>query len=111
MAITRLEAARAEAAAAVDNLTPDRRSALDSTLALSASEHFQYQETQARAFASGRIPQDVATFLYASLGETGSAGNGGWAAGTSTADKVIVTQAIAQLIQADIALARIGGRR
>lgn len=112
MATTRLEAARAEARAAIDNLAPDRRAALDRALAIDGfAEHAAYHAIQSRAFAVGRIPIDAARFLYTALGETGSADNGYWAAGTSTADKAVATRAIGELLEADIALAGIGGRR
>lgn len=111
MAVTRLETVRERARIAVADMAPEALAELDRTLALDFSEHAAYQNAQARAFATGRITADVATFLYAALGEIGSAGNGGWAAETSTADKAVATQAIGIILDAEIALARAAGSR
>jgi len=64
---------------------------------VTALEHFHYQEVQARAHVTGRLTHDEAQVIYMALGEVGSATNGGWAAGTDLATKVIVTEVIASL--------------
>ena len=69
---------------------------------VTAAEHFAYQEAQARAHASGRLSAGEAMIVYRALGETGSRGNGGWAAGTDLPTKVAATLLMGELI---------GGRR
>ena len=80
---------------------------LDANLALDSGEHFEYQQTQARAHAEQVLSTDAAQLVYRALGEIGSPANGGWAAGTDTATKAVVTQLIGELLAARIKRARI----
>lgn len=77
----------------------DARTKLERDLAIDFQEHFAYQTAQSRAFAMGRISQDEAQLIYASLGEIGSDSNGGWAEGTTLATKVAVTKVMLELIR------------
>lgn len=81
-----------------DRLSDEERADLDATFAVAWDEHFAYQQEQARAHAMGRITTEEATTIYAALGEVGSPENGGWAAGTDTATKVVVTLAMRDLL-------------
>lgn len=74
-------------------------STVDGTLALDFDEHFQYQEIQARAHASGQLSTDEALIIYAALGEVGSPSNGGWSADVDTATKLAITLAIQKLLE------------
>ena len=86
-----------------DALEPSELAKLDAGMAVDFGEHFEYQETQALAHASGRLETDAAAVVYGALGEVGSSANGGWAAGTDTAAKVIVTQLVGELLRLRIA--------
>jgi hypothetical protein len=79
-------------------LDPDKVSALDAGMAVSFDEHFAFQNTQARAHAEGKISTGEAQIVYIALGEVGSGENGGWAPGTSTATKVVVTKLMGELL-------------
>jgi hypothetical protein len=80
-------------------LPQDRRDALDADMAITPGEHFSFQETQARAHASGDLSLDEAQIVYIALGEGGSAANGGWAEGTDLATKVTVTMLVTELMR------------
>jgi hypothetical protein len=43
---------------------------LNETCNLSGDDHYAYQESKSLAYAMGKISQDVATYLYRSLGQT-----------------------------------------
>ena len=88
--------------AKVEELDAAATARLDATLAVDFEDHFAYQEAQAHAHASGKLRPAEAQMIYASLGHVGSADNGGWAAGTDLATKVVVTQAIGELLGARI---------
>jgi hypothetical protein len=94
----RLTRSLAEIREKYDGLTPDKQANLDREMDVSFEEHFAYQNAQARAHAAGRITTDEAQLIYAALGEVGSTKNGGWAAGTDTPTKVVVTLTIGQLL-------------
>lgn len=81
----------------LDALDAASREELDAQMALGFEEHFQYQEWQARAHASGRLATEEAQLVYAALGEVGCEANGGWASGTDTATKVAVTMLMGEL--------------
>jgi hypothetical protein len=93
-----IEAARAK----IDALDGRARDRLEAATVLEGDDHFQYQQVQAQAHAAGTIPTDEAQVIYVALGEVGSAENGGWARGTDLATKVVVTQAVAELLQLQI---------
>jgi hypothetical protein len=91
---------------AVSKLNAVAASELDTTLALDFDEHFAYQQAQARAHAEGVLTTDEAQIVYVALGEVGSPSNGGWATGTDTATKAVVTQLIGQLLAGRLKAAR-----
>jgi hypothetical protein len=96
---TRLSASIAEAQARIDALGDDPKVAkLDETLAVTFDEHFRFQQMQAEAHVSGILETDAALLIYAALGEVGSSKNGGWAAGTNLATKVVITQLMGELL-------------
>lgn len=72
---------------------------VDETLKVSFADHASYQEVQTWAHASGLISAAEASIIYRSLGEVGSASNGGWAKPTDLAVKVVVTQLLASLLE------------
>ena len=71
---------------------------LDKTMALNFSDHFEYQNLQAQAHASGKISADEARTIYAALGEVMSSKNGGWQPHVDLAMKTTITQIIGELI-------------
>jgi hypothetical protein len=77
--------------------------ALGDTLAVTFEEHFQYQQLQARAHVMGNLTTDEAQIVYVALGEVGSPENGGWAAETTLATKVVVTQLMGELLEKRLA--------
>ena len=79
-------------------LSPAELAAFDAEMAVSAEEHFRFQQAQAQAHAGGYLSLEEALIIYAALGEHGSSRNGGWAAGTDTATKVAVTLMMSSLI-------------
>jgi hypothetical protein len=83
----------------VEALDIATRKSLDENLDLDFEEHFQYQETQARAHVMEKLSADEAQVIYSALGEVGSSTNGGWARDTDLATKIIVTQIIGELLQ------------
>lgn len=60
------------------------------------AEHFRYQQLQSEAHALGHITTEDAIVIYAALGEAPDAS--GWAAGTDLATKLIVTEALGELV-------------
>lgn len=77
-------------------IDPEALAALDSSLANTFEEHAAMQNAQARAHALGLISTADAQTIYIALGEV--PGPDGWATGTDIATKVVVTQAMAQVI-------------
>jgi hypothetical protein len=75
---------------------------LDEDMAVDFSDHFAYQEEQARAHVEGKISLDEAQICYIALGEVGSNKNGGWDQDTDTATKVTVTKLIGELLSARV---------
>jgi hypothetical protein len=98
----RVQAAIDRIAERCADLAPDAAADLEREMDVTAAEHFAYQEAQARAHVSGKLSAGEAMIVYRALGETGSQGNGGWAAGTDLATKVAATLLMGELI---------GGRR
>ena len=84
----------------------DKLAALDKSMAVDSSEHFAFQEAQARAHAEGLLSPDEAQIVYLALGESGSDANGGWAEDTDVETKTTVTILIRELLSA-----RIDGRK
>lgn len=89
-------------------ISPEALAALDSQLANSITEHAAMQNAQASAHALGLISTEDAQIIYLALGEV--PGPDGWAAGTDIATKVVVTQAMQQVIGLLIAKRRAGSR-
>jgi hypothetical protein len=50
------------------SITPENREKLNTSATITADEHYAYQTLQSTAFAGGKINQDVATFLFTTLG-------------------------------------------
>jgi len=82
---------------------PGMAANLDKELAVDFEEHFKYQQLQAEFHAAGRLTPDAAQIVYVALGEIGDSDNGGWAAGTDLATKVIVTQLMGELLRLKLA--------
>jgi hypothetical protein len=76
---------------------------LDETLGVTFEEHFKFQQLQSQAHVTGKLTTDEAQIVYVALGEVGSTKNGGWAAGTTLATKVVVTQLMGELLQQKLA--------
>lgn len=98
----RLAGKIAEAQHKVGQLEADRARSLDEAMSLEGDEHFRFQTMQAQAHAEGLLDTGAALIVYAALGEYGSASNGGWAADTSTATKVVVTQLMSELLARNV---------
>jgi hypothetical protein len=96
----RLTRAIREARAKLNQLDDAARAKVDAGMDVSASEHFDYQQAQAIAHASGKLTTDEAQVIYAALGEYRHDGNGGWTPGTDTATKYVCTKAIGELLSA-----------
>lgn len=88
------------------SLSADKLADIDDKLALDFTEHFDYQEVQARAHASGELSTEEAQIVYAALGEVGSVSNGGWSAGVDTATKYAVVLTIEALVKKRVEAAR-----
>lgn len=84
--------------AGLAELEPEQLAKVDANLAVDFVEHFEYQRLQSTAHAAGELPTDDAQLLYFALGEVGSEKNGGWAAGTDTATKYVVTRVIEEIL-------------
>ena len=82
----------------LNDLSPAKIKSLEVINVLEFSEHFQYQEKQAQAHASGKLSTEEANILYVALGEIGADSNGGWAEGTNLATKIVVTMVIGELL-------------
>jgi hypothetical protein len=90
-----------------DNIIPQGEEVvkkLDDSMALEFDEWYQFQNMQTLAFASGRITAEVAQAIYRHLnGEVMNGSNGGWSDETDTAEKVVITQLMSELIGLKIA--------
>ena len=71
---------------------------LDKTMALGFSDHFEFQNLQARAHASGQLTTEEAQTVYIALGEVMSSKNGGWQPHVDLAMKTTITQIIGELV-------------
>jgi hypothetical protein len=71
--------------------------------AITASEHFSFQQCQSRAAAMGKINTDEALTIYNALGEWHNDDNGGWQDTVNLATKVIITQAMSELLNTVVA--------
>lgn len=79
--------------------------ACDAKAAIDATEHFTFQQAQSRAACDGTLMIDEASVVYRALGFSYSLSNGGWAPGTDTATKIVVTQLIAELLRKQLVAA------
>lgn len=89
-------------------IDPDAFDRIEPTLDVDFAEHAAYQDTQAWAHVSGILTTEEAQTIYVALGEVGSTKNGGWAAGTDLATKVVVTNVMRELLDAKIRAFRAG---
>ena len=71
---------------------------LAKTMALSFTDHFEFQNLQAQAHASGKISADEARTIYAALGEVMNSDNGGWQPHVDLAMKAMITQIMRELV-------------
>ena len=71
---------------------------LNTTMALTPKDHFDFQNLQTRAATLGRINTDEALTITNALGERHNADNGGWELEVDLATKVIVTQIVSELL-------------
>jgi hypothetical protein len=72
---------------------------LEVTLAIDASEHFAFQEAQARAHVEGKLSMEEALVIYDALGEIPTSKNGGWQPHVDLALKATITQTITELLK------------
>lgn len=79
------------------------RKGLDEAMDVSFEEHFKFQQLQSQAHAMQNLTTDEAQIVYIALGGVGSPSNGGWAADTSLATKVVVTQLMGELLAKKLA--------
>ena len=98
LTLTRLADAIGAAATKIAALDASKAVELDAAMALIPSDHFAFQQQQAGAHASGLLSTEAAALIYRSLGESCTGSNGGWAADTDTATKVVVTQLMGELL-------------
>ena len=83
---------------------------LDREMGLTFSDHFDYQNLQARAHASGQLTTEEAQTVYIALGEVMSSKNGGWQPHVDLPMKVIITQLMAEILSIRIKEKRGEGR-
>ena len=82
----------------LDTLPAAKVQAANESMAITPSEHFEYQRMQSQAFALGVITLDEAQTVYRALGETcNPSKNGGWKAHVNCALKVTITKFIGEL--------------
>jgi hypothetical protein len=98
LTLDRLTAAIAAAAVKIAALDSSKAVELDAAMAIDFEEHFAFQTQQSTAHAEQLLATDAALLIYRSLGEVRHEPNGGWAAGTDTATKVVVTQLMSELL-------------
>ena len=94
----RLTVAIEKMAIRLDALDQDAIDRLTENCAVDFADHAAYQDRQALAHATGKITPAEALTIYNALGEIGCEDNGGWAAETPLATKIIVTQIIGELL-------------
>lgn len=70
--------------------------AFERTMDNTPADHASMQRVQSQAHALGRIPTAEAQVIYIALGEVPA--EDGWAAGTDLATKIVVTQALSELL-------------
>ncbi len=71
---------------------------LDAVSAITEEEHAAYQDWKSLAQANGHINHNEAETVYACLGGTyNCTGNGGWAPRAGLAERMVVTQLMAEL--------------
>lgn len=88
-------------------ITAEDMAKAEAQLANTFSDHAALQNVQASAFAMGKINEAVAQTIYMALGE--APGADGWAAGTDLATKIVVMQALDELLA--MALRNVGWSR
>lgn len=76
---------------------------MDDTMALTVKDHADFQHQQTKAAAVGRFNTDEALTISNALGEYHNDGNGGWQDGVTLATKVIITQAMSELLNTVVA--------
>jgi hypothetical protein len=86
-------AQRDSVAEKIKSLDPEKVDILIESVKLDSGELAVYQNTQALAFASGKLPLDLAQYVYSGIGEGGD-----WPSKTSLADRVVITRLIGELI-------------
>jgi hypothetical protein len=81
---------------------------LDEGLAIEFDEHFEYQQLQAEAHAMQTISTDEALIIYNALGEVygNKTNNGGWQPHVGLAEKIVITQMMAELLGQKLARAK-----
>jgi hypothetical protein len=100
--MNRVITARDTIAERLQSLDAVKVAELDNSMAIEFDEHFAYQNAQARAHVSGLLTSDEAQVIYVALGELHNNSNGGWANGTDTATKCVVTKIVAELLSKQI---------
>ena len=76
---------------------------VEQSLAVTFQDHFEYQEQQASAHASGILTTEEAQTIYIALGEAMSTENGGWQPHVKLPLKLAITQTIEELLKASLA--------
>lgn len=71
---------------------------LDNEMSITASEHFAFQDAQARAHAGGVLSLDEAQTIYVALGNVQSTTNGGWQPHVDLPLKLTITQTMGELL-------------
>ncbi len=84
------------------NLSQDRLDKLDEAMNLDFEEHFKFQGLKSEFHANGMFDDEVALFIYASLGALHSEYNGGWADRVPTVTKCLLTQLFGEMIEIKI---------
>jgi hypothetical protein len=80
----------------IDGVTQEVADKLDISMALNMEEFVTFQNKQAMAFASGKLSQSEATWIYRKLG--GEVFSGDWPKATTLADKTAITQLMSELL-------------
>ncbi len=81
----------------INALSEDKVKNLAESMSISFQDHFEYQNLQASAFASGRLTLDEAQLIYHALGEIHNSEQGGWDT-TDLATIVVVTMTVGELL-------------
>ena len=103
---TRLNRLIAECRTKCAALDPSEVLKLDAAMAIDFEEHYEFQRLQVKYRTLEVMTNGAAQIVYMALGENHSRSNGGWAQGTDTATKCIITQLMGQLLTMSIAEAR-----